>query len=70
VDRADSGSGGPCHCHVHPSGDYLFVAHYTPSPSTNWTPDGGHSGRQRLSTYRPVEARGIWSSTRAVNIST
>ena len=29
VDRADSGSGGPCHCHVHPSGDYLFVAHYT-----------------------------------------
>ena len=29
VDRADSGSGSPCHCHVHPSNNYLFVAHYT-----------------------------------------
>lgn len=29
VNRVASGSGGPCHCHVHPSGDYLLVAHYT-----------------------------------------
>lgn len=26
--RVESGSDGPCHCSVHPSGEYLFVAHY------------------------------------------
>lgn len=29
VNRVPSGAGGPCHCSVHPSGDFLFVAHYT-----------------------------------------
>lgn len=27
--NVESGASGPCHCSVHPSGDYLFVAHYT-----------------------------------------
>lgn len=26
--RVESGAGGPCHCSVHPSGAFLFVAHY------------------------------------------
>lgn len=29
VTRAESGAGGPCHCSVHASGEYLFVAHYS-----------------------------------------
>lgn len=29
INRVSSGSGGPCHCHTHPSGNYLFVAHYS-----------------------------------------
>lgn len=29
LNRVPSGAGGPCHCSVHPSGDYLLVAHYT-----------------------------------------
>lgn len=29
LNRIESGAGGPCHCHVHPSGNYLLVAHYT-----------------------------------------
>jgi 6-phosphogluconolactonase len=27
--RVESGASGPCHCSVHPSGDFLLVAHYT-----------------------------------------
>jgi 6-phosphogluconolactonase len=27
--RVESGAGGPCHCSVHPSGEFLLVAHYT-----------------------------------------
>lgn len=29
LDRQPSGADGPCHCSVHPSGEFLFVAHYT-----------------------------------------
>jgi 6-phosphogluconolactonase len=29
LNHEPSGAGGPCHCSVHPSGDYLLVAHYT-----------------------------------------
>lgn len=29
LNRVESGSSGPCHCTVHPSGEYLFIAHYT-----------------------------------------
>lgn len=29
LNRQPSGAGGPCHCSVHPSGEFLFVAHYT-----------------------------------------
>lgn len=29
LNRVSSGAGGPCHCSVHPSGEYLFIAHYT-----------------------------------------
>ncbi|WP_247004334.1 lactonase family protein [Halosolutus gelatinilyticus] len=29
LNRVDSGASGPCHSSVHPSGDFLFVAHYT-----------------------------------------
>lgn len=29
LERVESGASGPCHCRVHPSGQFLFVAHYT-----------------------------------------
>jgi 6-phosphogluconolactonase len=29
LNRVESGAGGPCHCSVHPSGEFLLVAHYT-----------------------------------------
>jgi len=29
LNRVESGASGPCHCSVHPSGEFLFVAHYT-----------------------------------------
>ncbi|WP_152040197.1 lactonase family protein [Salinigranum salinum] len=29
LNRVESGASGPCHCQVHPSGRFLFVAHYT-----------------------------------------
>lgn len=28
LNREETGGAGPCHCSVHPSGDYLLVAHY------------------------------------------
>jgi 6-phosphogluconolactonase len=29
LNRVEIGPADPCHCRVHPSGDFLFVAHYT-----------------------------------------
>lgn len=29
LNRVESGASGPCHCSVHPSGEFLLVAHYT-----------------------------------------